>query len=92
MTYFSPQFLLNTFFDLNNYNEYADFLIYLLFVLINQFLLYSNYTNAKSSAYELGADKSIDPFMTLSFLSLPVIPSLRITTKGVFDAENWKML
>lgn len=47
--------------------------------------------NAKSSAYELGADKSIDPFMTLSFLSLPVIPSLRITTKGVFDAENWKM-
>lgn len=48
--------------------------------------------NAKSSAYELGADKSIDPFMTLSFLSLPVIPSLRITTKGVFDVENWKML
>lgn len=48
--------------------------------------------NAKSSAYELGVDKSIDPFMTLSFLSLPVIPSLRITTKGVFDAENWKML
>lgn len=48
--------------------------------------------NAKLSAYELGADKSIDPFMTLSFLSLPVIPSLRITTKGVFDAENWEML
>lgn len=48
--------------------------------------------NAKLSVYELGADKSIDPFMTLSFLSLPVIPSLRITTKGVFDAENWKML
>ena len=48
--------------------------------------------NAKLSAYELGADKSIDPFMTFSFLSLPVIPSLRITTKGVFDAENWKML
>lgn len=48
--------------------------------------------NAKSSVYELGTDKSIDPFMTLSFLSLPVIPSLRITTKGVFDAENWKML
>lgn len=48
--------------------------------------------NAKSAAYNLGADKSIDPFMTLSFLSLPVIPSLRITTKGVFDVENWKML
>lgn len=40
---------------------------------------------AKAEAYRLGADKGIDPFMTLSFLSLPVIPSLRITTKGVFD-------
>ena len=44
--------------------------------------------NAKAEAYRLGADKKIDPFMTLSFLSLPVIPSLRITTKGVFDVEN----
>lgn len=48
--------------------------------------------NAKSAAYELGADKGIDPFMTLSFLSLPVIPSLRITTKGVFDVDKWKIL
>ena len=44
--------------------------------------------NAKSEAYRLGADKGIDPFMTLSFLSLPVIPSLRITTKGIFDVEK----
>ena len=29
---------------------------------------------AKAEAYRLGADKGIDPFMTLSFLSLPVIP------------------
>ena len=43
---------------------------------------------AKAEAYRLGADRSIDPFMTLSFLSLPVIPSLRITTKGVFDVEK----
>lgn len=43
---------------------------------------------AKTEAYRLGADKGIDPFMTLSFLSLPVIPSLRITTKGVFDVEK----
>lgn len=48
--------------------------------------------NAKSAAYNLGADTSIDPFMTLSFLSLPVIPTLRITTKGVFDVEHWQML
>ncbi len=48
--------------------------------------------NAKEAAYNLGVDKGIDPFMTLSFLSLPVIPSLRITTKGVFDVNKWKIL
>lgn len=47
---------------------------------------------AKAEAYRLGTDKSIDPFMTLSFLSLPVIPSLRITTKGVFDVEKCEFL
>jgi len=29
-----------------------------------------------------------DPFMYLSFLALPVIPSLRITDTGLFDAES----
>lgn len=46
--------------------------------------------NAKKSAFELGISTDIDPFMTLSFMSLPVIPSLRITTKGVFDVSEWK--
>ena len=45
--------------------------------------------HAKEKAYELGVSKGIDPFMTLSFASLPVIPSLRITTKGVFDVNKW---
>jgi adenine deaminase len=30
-----------------------------------------------------------DPFMYLSFLSLTVIPSLRITDRGVFDVERF---
>lgn len=47
---------------------------------------------AHKVAYELGCNKNIDPFMTMSFLSLPVIPSVRITTKGVFDVDNWKLL
>ncbi len=41
--------------------------------------------NAKKIAYAKGVCPEIDPFMTLSFLSLPVIPTLRLTTKGVFD-------
>jgi adenine deaminase len=29
------------------------------------------------------------PFMTLSFLALPVIPSLKITDKGLFDVDTF---
>lgn len=43
---------------------------------------------AKKVAHSLGVPQDIDPFMSLSFLSLPVIPSLRITTKGVFDVST----
>ena len=40
---------------------------------------------AKDAAFALGVSRGIDPFMTLSFMALPVIPSLRITTRGVID-------
>ena len=43
----------------------------------------------KAQAYKQGASKGIDPFMTLSFMSLPAIPSLRLLTKGVFSVEKW---
>ena len=41
--------------------------------------------DAKEAAYSLGVGKDIDPFMTLSFMSLPVIPQVRLTTRGVVD-------
>ena len=40
---------------------------------------------AKSCAFRLGVHAGIDPFMTLSFMALPVIPTLRLTTRGVID-------
>ena len=43
---------------------------------------------AKAAAFELGVSRGIDPFMTLSFMALPVIPKLRITTRGVIDVET----
>ena len=43
---------------------------------------------AKDAAYSLGVSKGIDPFMTLSFMSLPVIPHLRLTTRGVVDVNT----
>ena len=45
---------------------------------------------AKEVAHRLGVGRDIDPFMTLSFMALPVIPTLRITTRGVFDAVKFQ--
>ena len=44
--------------------------------------------DAKEKAFALGVSRGIDPFMTLSFMALPVIPTLRITTRGVFDVSQ----
>ncbi len=43
---------------------------------------------AKDAAFSLGVSRGIDPFMTLSFMALPVIPTLRITTRGVIDVNT----
>jgi adenine deaminase len=32
------------------------------------------------------------PFMTLSFMALPVIPQLKLTDKGLFDAEKFRFI
>ena len=44
--------------------------------------------DAKEKAFSLGVNREIDPFMTLSFMALPVIPTLRITTRGVIDVVS----
>ena len=44
--------------------------------------------NAKKQAAVLGVSEGIDPFMTLSFMSLPVIPKLRLTTRGIIDVAR----
>jgi len=40
----------------------------------------------------LKVNKDIDPFMTLAFLALPVIPEIKITDKGLFDVVNFKFI
>ena len=44
--------------------------------------------HAKQVAFGLGVSTGVDPFMTLSFMALPVIPTLRITTRGVIDVNT----
>lgn len=39
----------------------------------------------KAAARSLGVAEDVDPFMSISFVSLPVIPFLKLTTKGVVD-------
>lgn len=46
----------------------------------------------KARAAEMGVIPGVDPFMTLSFMSLPVIPVLRVLTQGVFDVITWQYL
>ncbi len=38
---------------------------------------------------ELGVNKDIDPFMTLCFMALPVIPSYKLTDCGLFDVNSF---
>ena len=42
----------------------------------------------KKLSMELGISEDIDAFMTLAFISLPVIPKLRLNTYGVVDVEK----
>lgn len=41
---------------------------------------------------ELKINKEINPFMTLSFLSLPVIPDIKLTSKGLFDVNAFNFI
>ncbi len=41
-------------------------------------------------AHKMGIPETTDPFITLSFLALPVIPHLRLLDTGLFDVDQFK--
>ena len=45
-----------------------------------------------SKAHKMGVPKDMEPFITLSFMALPVIPEIRCTPRGVFSVTEWQML
>lgn len=45
-----------------------------------------------SAAAQLGVSGASDPFITLSFLALPVIPDVRLTDLGVFDVNRMQFI
>lgn len=50
-----------------------------------------DYQRIAAKAKQLGSDLE-DPFMTMSFMTLPVIPKLKITDRGLFDADNFQII
>lgn len=48
--------------------------------------------NLHSSIKEIAPSINFNPFLTLSFLSLPVIPDIKITDKGLFDVTTFKFI
>lgn len=49
--------------------------------------------NMEQKARELGVQDDIDdPYLVLAFLSLPVVPDLKCTDKGLFDVRNFRII
>lgn len=44
------------------------------------------------SAFNQISNATFDPFITISFLALPVIPSLKITDQGLFDFDSFSFV
>ena len=56
-----------------------------------------SYVNKKmrrlnTKARQMGVPKGMDPFITLSFMALPVIPEIRCTPRGVYDVSEGRLL
>ncbi|MGO0985081.1 adenine deaminase [Clostridioides difficile] len=48
--------------------------------------------NMLKIARKMGVPKYVDPFITLSFMALPVVPKIRLTDLGLFDVEEFKFI
>ena len=46
----------------------------------------------RMAVHKLGASAEIEPFMNMAFLSLPVIPSLKMTTLGLVDVNRQSLV
>ena len=46
----------------------------------------------RKSVYALGVPTDYEPFMTMAFVSLPVIPHIKMTTFGLVDVDKQELL
>lgn len=54
--------------------------------------LAQNISEMQKMARSMGVSEGIDPFMNLAFISLAVIPELRLTTTGLFDVNRQQIV
>jgi adenine deaminase len=52
--------------------------------------VYTRLNNLHIALEKLGANDHFNPFLTLSFLALPVIPELKLTDKGLFKVSTFE--
>jgi adenine deaminase len=48
-------------------------------------------TNLRAASQSIGCELH-EPFLQLAFLSLPVIPSLKLTDKGLMDVDKFELI
>jgi adenine deaminase len=53
-------------------------------------VVYRELKQLNEALASLGCRRDFNPFLTLSFLSLPVIPQLKLTDMGIFDVEAFR--
>ncbi|OKP84531.1 adenine deaminase [Paenibacillus sp. P32E] len=51
--------------------------------------VYAEMKQLYAALREIGAPDHFNPFLTLSFLALPVIPALKLTDRGLFDFASY---
>ncbi len=56
----------------------------------NYHSVYRKLNDINHALQKLDASSEFNPFLTLSFLALPVIPHLKITDLGIFDVTSFK--
>ena len=71
----------------DNFDNFMSFMI----AAIDATLVSQNVALA-AEARGLGLAEGFDPFMTLAFMALPVIPKLKLTEAGLVDVEKFEVV
>lgn len=58
----------------------------------NPFIVLEKIKSLNKLARSFGVKEDFDPYLTLGFLALPVIPDIKLTARGLFNFEEFKFI